>query len=105
MCISSHINLLAIIYSCICAGASLGIIIPTTIIFIGGCTYLYFNIYNQAIKPTLLEFIIFLTLTALIYTGSSFLFYQTFVSTVHVPETPHIQQENRKHFILRTFFN
>lgn len=80
VCISSHINLITIVYCCICMGSPQWLIIIGGCIFVGICTYLHFNIYNQSIKPTLLEFIILLIFIFMIYGCAAYLFTNTFHS-------------------------
>jgi hypothetical protein len=81
VCISSHIGLLTVLYCCICIGSSQPVIILTSILYIGVCSYLHFNVYNQAIKPTLFEFLTLLFFIVCIYITGTVLLYKTFLTT------------------------
>lgn len=73
-------NLITIVHCLVSTGASQLVIVLSSICFIVMCIYLHFNIYNRAIKPTLLEFVILLLFITAFYTGVAFLLFQLFTA-------------------------
>lgn len=57
------------------------LIIIAAILFSISTTYLHFNLYNKAIKPTLLEFIILLFVLMVLYGCGAYLLCSTFMGT------------------------
>lgn len=53
ICLSSYVGLFTIIYALVCSSLSNIIVIPMTLIYIFGASYLHINAYNQNIKPHL----------------------------------------------------
>ena len=104
-CISSHVNLLAIVHCIVNVAGPDILVIPMSVVYIGLCTFLHFRIYNSAIKPTLLEFIILLVIIAALYTTAAYLFYVFLFKT----SDPLLQSKEKatkhQHFLALRYFN
>lgn len=57
------------------------LVIPMSLLYVGLCTYLHFQIYNRAIKPTLIEFIILFLIVLVFYSSAAYLFYTLLFKT------------------------
>lgn len=81
------------------------LVIPMSIIYVGLTTFLHFRIYNAAIKPTLIEFIILLAIIAVMYSVAAYLFYTFLFKTSDSLLQPKETEKMAHHFLALRYFN
>lgn len=101
MCVSAHLNLLTVLHCVVNVAGPDIMVIPMSCLYVGVCSFLHFRIYNLAVKPTLVEFVVLLLLIVSAYSTAAYLFYVFLFSNGPVPAPSSTQLH---HFVvLRDF--
>jgi hypothetical protein len=78
LCPSSYIAILDLLYAVLCAGRPNVVLVPLTILYACSTSWLHFRLYNQALKPTLLEMVVLFCVVAFLHASAAYFYYLNF---------------------------
>jgi hypothetical protein len=89
LCPSSYIAILDFVFTIICAASPTILLIPMTILYGCATSWLHFRLYNQALKPTLLEMVALFCMVTFLHACAAYFYYVNFSwFWTHQPTTP-----------------
>jgi hypothetical protein len=66
------------IYAVVCAASPTIVLVPMTILYACAAAFLHFRLYNQALKPNLLEMIVLFCVVAFLHFSAAYFYYLNF---------------------------
>lgn len=78
LCPTSYVSILGAIYAIICAASPPIVLVPMTIVYACAAAWLHFRLYNQALKPTLLEMVVLFCMLAFLHASAAYFYYLNF---------------------------
>jgi len=78
LCPASYIALFDFIYAIICAAGPAPLLITMTILYACVVSWAHFRIYNEALKPTLLEMVALFCMVTFLHCAAAYFYYLNF---------------------------